>query len=187
MMLRKLWLSVLVGLFVSLGTTFAQEVEGPINMDDINNPGIEYNEAQKSFGIMSFLTSSVKGPDETSGNVNNVAIIEQAGSNNTAYLDQDGSNLYGAIIQDGTGNTADLWQKGSNLQSVINMQGNNNFLKFDQTASNRNAYFKLQGSSLRFDAKQTNSGFSLSPQQSSMPYIDISTTRQTLPIIISNN
>lgn len=187
MKLRKLWLSVFVLLFIGLGTVLAQEVEGPINTDDINNPGIEYNEAQQNFGIMHFLTSSVEGPSNTPGDVNNEAIIEQVGSNNEAYIDQEGTNIYGAIIQHGSGNIGDLWQKGSNLQSVINMEGNNNYLKFDQTASNRNAYFKLEGNSLKFDATQTNTGFTLSPNQSSMPYLDISTTRQTLPIIISNN
>ena len=187
MKLRKLWFSVFMLLFVTFGTVLGQEVEGPIDTEDISNPGIDYNEAQESFGIMQFLTSSVENPSDVSENTNNVAIIEQVGSNNKAYLDQDGSNIYGAIIQKGVDNTADLWQQGSNLQSVINMQGTNNFLKFDQTANNRNAYFMLEGVSLRFDAAQTNTGFTLSPKKSSMPRIDISTTRQTLPIVISNN
>ncbi|MDZ7659865.1 hypothetical protein [Fodinibius sp.] len=141
MKLRKLWLSVFVVLFIGCGTVVAQEVEGPFDTEDINNPGIEYNEAQKSFGIMQFLTSSVDSPSDISENTNNVAIIEQVGSNNKAYLDQQGSNIYGAILQDGTGNVADVWQQGSNLESVINMQGNNNFLKFDQIANGSQCLF----------------------------------------------
>ncbi len=187
MKLHKLWFLVFVLLFLAFGTVVAQEIEGPIDTDDINNPGIDYNEAQKSFGIMQFLTSTVESPSDVSENTNNVAIIEQVGSNNKAYLDQKGSNIYGAIIQRGSGNTADLWQQGSNLQSVINMQGNNNFLKFDQTASNRNAWLKIDGNMMEYDAKQTNTGFTLTPKSSTQPVLEISSNTQTIPLIISNN
>jgi hypothetical protein len=187
MKLPKLWLSVFGLFFIGLGTAVAQEVEGPVDTDDINNPGIEYNEAQKSFGIMNFLTSSVQRPSDVSESTNNVAIIEQVGGNNTARLDQDGSNIYGVIIQDGTGNTADVWQKGSNLESIINMQGNNNFLKFDQTASNRNTWLKFEGNMMEYDATQTNTGFTLTPKSSTKPVLEISRNTQTIPLIISNN
>jgi hypothetical protein len=174
-------------LFVGFGTAIAQEVEGPIDTEDINNPGIDYNEAQKDFGIMQFLTSSVQKPSEVSESTNNVAIIEQVGSNNTASLDQDGNNIYGAIIQDGTGNVADVWQKGSNLQSIVNMQGNNNFLNFDQIADNRNARLMFEGDMMKYDATQTNSGFRLTPKNSGSPVLEVTSNTQTVPLIISNN
>ena len=116
-----------------------------------------------------------------------MAIIEQVGSNNTASLDQDGNNIYGAIIQDGTGNVADVWQKGSNLQSIVNMQGNNNFLNFDQIADNRNARLMFEGDMMKYDATQTNSGFRLTPKNSGSPVLEVTSNTQTVPLIISNN
>lgn len=188
MKLRKLWLSVFAVLFVGWGTALAQEVESPIDTDNINNPGIEYNEAQEEFGIMYFLTSSTQRPSELSESTNNVAIIEQVGSDNKAYLDQDGSNIYGAIIQNGTGNVADVWQKGSNLQSIVNMDGNNNYLKFDQIANNRNTRLKFEGDMMKYDATQTNSGgFRLTPKGNGSPVLEVTSNTQTIPLIISNN
>ena len=187
MKLLKVLYTAMIVLFIGLGSAFGQEVEGPIDTDDINNPGIDYNEAQESFGIMQFLTSSLQNPNDVSESTNNVAIIEQVGSNNKAYLDQEGSNIYGAIIQRGSGNTADLWQKGSNLQSVINIHGNNNFLKFDQTADYRNAWLKLDGNMMEYNANQTNAGFTLTPKSSGSPVLEITSNTQTIPLIISNN
>lgn len=188
MKLRKLLLSVFVLLFGGFGTAVAQEAEGkPFDTEEINSPGIEYNKAQKDFGIAEFLLSSIQRPSEVSESTNNVAIIEQVGDNNTAGVEQYGSNIYGAIIQDGTGNVADLLQQGSNLQSVVNMQGNNNFLKFDQIANNRNAWLKFEGDMMKYDATQTNTGFTLTPKSSRSPVLEISSNTQTIPLIISNN
>lgn len=188
MKLLKLLVPVFVLLFAGFETAIAQEVEGkPFGTEDINNPGIEYNEAQESFGIMQFLISSIQRPNEVSASTNNVATIKQVGNNNTARLDQEGNNIYGAIIQRGTGNDADVWQKGTNLQSVINMQGNNNYLNFDQIANNRNAWLKFEGDMMEYDATQSNTGFTLTPKSSTRPVLEISSNTQTIPLIISNN
>ncbi|WP_445664152.1 curlin repeat-containing protein [Fodinibius sp. AD559] len=196
MKLRKLLITVFVVLFVGFGSAFAQEenIDGPFSenkVEEINNPGIEYNEAQKEFGIRHFLTSSIERED-TPGDGGNVAIIEQVGDNNVANLTQTGENIYGAIIQHGSNHKAFLNQDGNNLRSVINMQGSSHYLDFDQKVNNRDTFFDFKGSGLEYTATQIPMGgnetqFTLTPKNAGSPAIQITTDKMRVPVIISNN
>lgn len=195
MKLRKLLLTGFAVLFIGFGTGIAQSGNGgndqnnndPFSIEDLNNPGIEHNSAFSEFGLQYFLSFGFNTPGNNGGAGENVAIIEQVGDNNRAELTQTGSNLLGKIRQDGDLNTALVEQKGNQLISIVNMQGNNNYLDFMQDADNKGAFFQFQGNNMQFNASQSGSNFTLSPRSTSMPVIDIETTRQSLPIIISNN
>ncbi len=194
MKLRKLLITVFAILFMGFGTAFGQEderegqaINKPFAIEDLSNPGIEHNNAFTEFGLQYFLSFGFNIPENNVGSGGNVAIIEQVGVENRAELTQNGSNLFGKIYQEGNLNTALVEQKGNQLISIVSMQGNNNYLDFMQDADNKGAYFQFHGNNMQFNAKQTGSNFSLSHRNSSIPAINIETTRQSLPIIISNH
>jgi len=192
MKLRKLWLSVFVVLFVGFGTALGQEknedsnAKGPFSIEDLNNPGIEHNSALSEFGLQYFLSFGFDLPENNVGSGGNVAIIEQVGVENRAKLNQSGSNIYGKIRQDGNLNKAFVDQKGNQLISIVNMRGNNNYLDFFQNTNNKGAFFQFQGNNMQFDAQQVGSGLQLTPRNSTMTPIRISSNQSTVPVIISN-
>ena len=199
MKLRNWSLTLLVLLFVGLGTCLAQNEQAgnhknenannPFELGDLNNPGIEHSEAFKKFGLKYFLLIGSRSFEETLEGNGNAAHIKQIGSNNEAYLSQSGENLYGSIYQKGLGNDAEVSQTGYNLVSIVKMDGVYNALDFTQRGSNKGALFNFDGNNLRFTAEQmgNGNGLQLKPQKSTMPMINIQSTRRTLPIIISNN
>lgn len=193
MKLPKLLIAILGVLLVGFGSALAQENDNnqskgsPFSVDDINNPGIDFNKAQEDFGLDYFLTLTVPGLNSGSDNGGNVAIIEQVGDDNTAEITQTGNNLYSQIKQDGNRNTALVEQRGNRLVSLVDMVGDNNYLEFTQTGSNKGALFEFRGDNMQYEAHQRGAGVSFSPSNSTMPPINIETTRESLPVIISRN
>jgi len=191
MKLRKLLLSVLVLLFLGFGTAFGQNDRSPISIEQVNNPGIEHNEAVKDFMFDFLLTVDfskyVSGPLVQG----NRATIKQYGNDNKAMLNQIGTGNIGYIQMGSSenyvsGNMAQVNQDGSGLISLINMQGNDNYLSFDQAGSNKGALFWFRGDNMKFDAQQVGSGLQLRPKNSTMTPIGISSNQSTVPVIISN-
>lgn len=192
MKLRKLLLTVFAVLFIGFGTAFGQDKnedsseKGPFSVEDLNNPGIEHNSAFSEFGLQYFLSFGFNLPENNAGSAGNIAIIEQVGVENRAELEQTGSNIFGKIRQHGNLNKAFVKQKGNQLISIVNMQGNNNYLDFLQDTNNKGAFFQFSGNNMQFDAQQKGSGLQLTPKNSTMTPIRISSNQSTVPVIISN-
>lgn len=192
MKFRKLLLSVFAVLFIGFGTAFGQDKnedsdkKGPFSVEDLNNPGIEHNNAFSEFGLQYFLSFGFNLPENNVGSSGNVAIIEQVGVENRAELEQTGSNIFGKIRQDGNFNKAFVKQKGNRLISIVNMQGNNNYLDFLQDTNNKGAFFQFSGNNMQFDAQQVGSGLQLTPRNSTMTPIRITSNKSTVPVFISN-
>jgi hypothetical protein len=191
MKLRKPLLTVFAVLCVGFGTLFAQNDRSPISIEQVNNPGIEHNEAVKNFMFDFLLT--VDFSEFVSGPLvqGNRATIKQYGNNNNAVLNQSGSANIGYIQMGSSqnyvsGNRARVNQDGTGLISLINMQGNDNYLGFEQMGSNKGALFWFQGDNMKFDAQQVGSGIQLRPKNSTMTPIGISSNQSTVPVIISN-
>lgn len=195
MNLHKWLLTVLITLVLGMGSSFAQNGSDLVDIQQVNNPGINHSEAVKSHGLDYLLTVI---SDDLLNNISamsvdgNTASINQFGSNNSATIDQSGNRNI-SFIQMGTSdnpvsqNTAIVDQDGQQLISIVNIQGDNNYLDFEQSGQDRGVFFNFQGSNLQFNATQQGASFQLTPRSLSMPVIDITTTRQALPIIISNN
>ena len=196
MKLRKLLLTVFAVLFIGWGSALGQEDESksPVSIEQINSPGIEHNEAVKSFGLDYLMSVDFSSLVQDPARDGNVATISQYGDNNEAVLKQVGSGNTG-YIQMGTsdnfvsGNKAFVSQKGNGLISLVNMQGNSNYLDFLQTGNNKGALLYFKGDDMHYNANQTGMGLQLTPTSfnSTGPQINITTTKQTLPVIISRN
>lgn len=165
-------------------------------VEDQPNPGIDHKFSEKLPGniqIQQILNlDAVNENTGLSGNRNNTAIINQFGNNNIATLNQRGLGNTG-VIQMGSpenrvfGNDVTVNQQGNQLLSISEIQGNNNSLDLLQTGQNVGSSFLLQGNNLQFDAIQQGNSIQLQPQNGTTPPINITSTRQNLPVIISNN
>lgn len=186
MKVYKLLLILIAFCLLGAGSVFAQDREAFVNQ--VENPGIEHNNAVKEFSLKyAFGLLNVLNESEIDFNTNNRAIINQEGSGNEAILEQYGSDNTGLINMIGNNNYAKSTQQGSSLLSIINMEGSNNALEFTQRGQNRGALFLFEGNDIKYNASQSGNTFNLTPQNSTTPAFNIRSTRSNLPVIIRNN
>jgi len=193
--MKSLIIGALIFVLTNIDVSAQEKYESgsPVSIEQINNPGIEnHNSAVQQFGLDFFLTLTPLDPLGSQAGQGNTGSISIFGSNNTADLSQSGSSNSG-VIQIGApdnfvlGNNIFVNQDGQQLRSITDIQGNQNEFNFLQQGTNVGAAIFFRGDNLQFDARQFGSDFQLTPSGSSLPAVNISTTRQTLPVIISNN
>ena len=191
------YLAILTAIALSLTAMSPAEAqdktrdESPVSIRQIHNPGIDYNRAILNFGLDYMLTLRPKDIPKSTGQTGNTASITMTGSNNLAGINQAGTGNR-AFIQIGAsdspviGNNTSVQQSGNQLFSITNVQGNRNDFSFEQQGQNVGSAILLRGDYMQFQAAQNGSNFMLKPIGSTIPLINISTTRQVLPLIISN-
>lgn len=192
--MKSLLIATIIIFLASSGLLAQQKNKSgsPVHIEQINNPGINHNGAVQQFGLDFFRTLTPLDDLGTQAGTGNSGSIRIFGSSNTAQLTQSGSGNIGFIeigspVNFGVGNRATVQQEGEQLLSITSIRGSRNEFNFQQQGSQVGAAVFFRGNNLQFDARQINTDFQLIPSGSSLPALNISTTRQTLPIIISNN
>ena len=165
----------------------------PVSIEQVENPGIEHNEALKSFGLfhnfaLSGSTGALFGGVSAEGNY---ASIMQYGSNNVSSLTQNGNNNIGNLLIGSpgnhvSGNITDVTQEGNRLISVVNVQGNSNILNFTQDGNSIGASINMLGNGANIRAEQvpTASGSEFFFQKGSMPVFKVESSSRNQQLII---
>jgi len=195
MKLQKTLIFAIVCCLAVFSQTQAQDKKerSPVSIDQVENPGIEHNEALKSFGL--FHNFAVAGPTDGLfdgiSSEGNYASITQYGSNNVSSLTQTGNSNIGNILIGSpgnrvSGNITNVTQEGDRLISVVNVQGNSNILNFTQDGNSMGASINMLGDGANIKAEQvpTMSGSEFLFQKGSMPVFKVKSNTRNQRLII---
>lgn len=165
----------------------------PVSIEQVESPGIEHNEALKSFGLFhNFAISGSTGAlfDGISAE-GNYGSITQYGNNNISSLTQNGNNNIGNILIGSpgnhvSGNITDVTQEGNSLISIVNVQGNSNNLNFTQDGNSMGASINMLGNGADIEATQvpTMRGSEFLFQKGSMPVFKVESSNRNQQLII---
>ncbi|MEI8596017.1 hypothetical protein [Photobacterium sp. Hal280] len=75
----------------------------------------------------------------------NKAMVRQSGNNNVAVANQNGVNNFAYLDQNGNDNIAAVYQNGWNNKGIIIQNGNENFAALVQNGNNSREYINQQG------------------------------------------